>query len=82
MHISNVRTHVRIQCTYLVGRGLDLRGCKEFGELSYSEVAHTNALREPSSLDLLHLRPGRRNVRLRKARVMDQVEVYILDAEL
>ena len=68
--------------TDLVRGRVDLCGVDEDLQLGDAEVAHTDALREPSSLDLLHLRPGRRNVRLRKARVMDQVEVDVLHAEL
>ena len=66
----------------LVDCWFNLGDPNEFLQLLEIEVAHTYALRKASSLDLLHLRPGRRNVRLRKARVMDQVEVDVLHAEL
>jgi hypothetical protein len=58
---------------YLVRCRHNLGACKQDGEVVDFEVGNTDRAREPTLLELLHFLPRGRNVRLSKARVVDEV---------
>ena len=68
--------------TDLVRGRVDLCGVDEDLQLCDTEVANANTLYEPVRLELLHLRPRGWDVRLGKTRVMNEVQIHIVDSQL
>ena len=82
MFVNDVICWGEPESAHLVRSGLDLRGGEQDSEVVNLEVRHADRARETGGLERLHACPRSRDVRLRVPRVVDQVQVHIIRAQL